>query len=1344
MPVDLKKIAAEIILKANTESGARQAARDFEKVAESAEGAARVTEKTEKNTASVERAYGRLERRLDPLATAHKKLQQNLETLNRAQAFGNVTAERAAELQKRLRADYQQTADRIRRQEQAQKELNRETGKFSIVANAAKGAVVGFFAAFSFREVIRGARESVSALDEIAKKARSLGGIGQADFLQTARFALSQQGVSDADKLLEQFNRRLGQLSFGKGEGVELLRRVEGGEALKQQVLGAKSLEDAYETVIAKIGEVENASQRAALAGAFFGEELAGKLGNAFEQGVDGFNELQQRARDLGLVIDDDVLVKAEQINDDFDTASRIIGVQLKQAFVAIAPIVLKIAEASAEFTKNFGDFVDNTFDPRARLERQLTLALGEQERARKNLERARNGEFGIPQIAIARAEKYLQKTTEAVGEVNGKLAQFEALSVTSTKPLLDALGIAVGLTGDLGDGFDDNTEAIKRAAAEAERLRDAFYKLEGDSISRLEQLEILAEASTIGPEALAAAQDRLEIEAKIAQLRVAAAAAGLEFDEEAARIREQRIIDLQDQISTNSRPVANAERQFAEGYGRELDRVADDFIDRLARGDRSAFKGLATQLRDILFDEVLDPFKQAFANLLRGIFSGEGFGGSVNSPFLEGIDQFFRQRGVDIGELGQAAAGGFAGYGIGSGVADYINGERGETGSRVGGAVGGGIGFAVGGPVGAFVGSAIGSFFGDVFGSLFGGKPSDFAAGGGVNFSTFSAENQFARGTQNIEARDEILQATSELARTLTRLTGGTLAGSGISVQVGSRNGTRIISGAGGDVTTPVGDAQAALEEIVRQLTVSLRGGDDAIREAAVAFAAAKFPVDDIVARLETLKSVLASTDEPVDAFAERLEALRGAFDGLDITTGKLAAAFEDAVDKLAGRLNEDNQKALTEFLNPALAQVQALIKAQDARDAAARDIAGSGGNVDFTLLARVNREAILSLFNIEDRLGQARDPVAFSIEEFRKTQAQELAALTAAVDGVRIFSSDVEALLRTQAAERVAFFNSIPEEDRLRLAGLADDFQDIGGRYALTLTRINEEFQRQLDNFDETRRELEDRIAARTQSIDDYERAIADLDRFGGQSTPGQSLEKLRGDVEQLFDRSLQGDDFARERLPQAVQDFIERSRQINASTGAFTNDFNFARGILDRVREQLVTEKSTAERQLDSLLTQQDLLEQIRDLLASPTLDPAAFATLANRLDPSNPLYALSQQLLDLNRQQFDISQATLSALEALDPASVGIYAPANDDFAALSASVTPLAPSPSTQSGGSVNEDAATQDLIDGVYVVASRLDEIKTLMETQGDDQKKRDDQARGLIAQLVGLKAVNL
>ena len=187
--------------------------------------------------------------------------------------------------------------------------------------------------------------KSLDTVDAIAKMSDAAG--IATDALQELRFAAEQNGVSTdiLDASMMRFNRRLGMAADGAGPAVKALKTLD--ISVRDMNGNVRDSEDVLDEVIEKISKYDSAAERAALSSKFFGDNAGPKMALLISKGTEGVAELRQEARDLGLVIDEDLLRATEGANDRMNVVSRQWGVGLDKLVAEHSGGMAAMAEAS-------------------------------------------------------------------------------------------------------------------------------------------------------------------------------------------------------------------------------------------------------------------------------------------------------------------------------------------------------------------------------------------------------------------------------------------------------------------------------------------------------------------------------------------------------------------------------------------------------------------------------------------------------------------------------------------------------------------------------------------------------------------------------------------------------------------------------------------------------------------------------------------------------------------------------------------------------------------------------------------------------------------------------------
>ena len=198
---------------------------------------------------------------------------------------------------------------------------------------------------------IAAAKKAVNFADEIAKTADMVGISTNA--LQELRVATDLAGISQGqlDSALGALSKRMGELRHNTGTMNTFLNKSD--PQFKTLLQNTTSNEQAFRLIIGRLDTMTNAQDKAALSAAAFGRTAGIAISKLSLKEIDAGID---RARKLGLVIDENLLRNAESIKDEFTLASKVIQVQFMQSVLRIMREVdfSTLASDVAEIAKNF------------------------------------------------------------------------------------------------------------------------------------------------------------------------------------------------------------------------------------------------------------------------------------------------------------------------------------------------------------------------------------------------------------------------------------------------------------------------------------------------------------------------------------------------------------------------------------------------------------------------------------------------------------------------------------------------------------------------------------------------------------------------------------------------------------------------------------------------------------------------------------------------------------------------------------------------------------------------------------------------------------------------------
>jgi hypothetical protein len=201
---------------------------------------------------------------------------------------------------------------------------------------------------------------SLSAADAIGKTADKIG-VG-VEALQELRFAAKASGVEQQtlDMALQRFTRRAAEAAQGTGEAKDALAQM--GIALRDQSGNLRSSEDLLGDVADAFARIEDPAERVRLAFKLFDSEGVA-LVNLLRGGSSALEEMRERARDLGIVLDEHLVRDAERARTELDTLSQVISANLTHAALEAAPVIADLSSWLADVAGKAGIAWERLFD---------------------------------------------------------------------------------------------------------------------------------------------------------------------------------------------------------------------------------------------------------------------------------------------------------------------------------------------------------------------------------------------------------------------------------------------------------------------------------------------------------------------------------------------------------------------------------------------------------------------------------------------------------------------------------------------------------------------------------------------------------------------------------------------------------------------------------------------------------------------------------------------------------------------------------------------------------------------------------------------------------------------
>lgn len=443
------------------------------------------------------------------------------------------------------------------------------------------------------------AKQAIRTANDIGDVSEKLGISSSA--LQEFQFAANQSGVrmEALNMGLQRFGRRAAEAAQGTGEAKDAIRQL--GIQLNDSNGNLRSTEALFTDAMTSLAAIENPLERVRLGFKLFDSE-----GVALVNMAGNFGDLREEAQRLGLVIDDEVIQRADGLQDSFDALAAVTRGQLSGALTDIGGgALLSVAQTMADLAtwagsvyRNFADIANlGLSDTQLRLktaQEELTKATKEyDEQWIKN---------GHTLLHIKRLEEdIVQLEAQAIRQKKAR-ADAAAELVATEKAEKDKLKTQAELDAAEKKQF----KAIEKRRALSKRAHEDYLEASGQRILAIQE-ELQADMAALS-ENLSAGEDytdaRIELE-QTAALRI-------------KKIRDEEAEDLADQLE-------------------DQNEMYSDLFDFMERGFSDS---LATMLMDgeITFKTLAQSFVREFIQMGIGQLTAKGLGALSSMFGVDGI----------------------------------------------------------------------------------------------------------------------------------------------------------------------------------------------------------------------------------------------------------------------------------------------------------------------------------------------------------------------------------------------------------------------------------------------------------------------------------------------------------------------------------------------------------------------------------------------------------------------------------------------------------------------------------------------------------------------------------
>lgn len=330
-------------------------------------------------------------------------------------------------------------------------------------------AAVGFLTIQTAVNLLNSAVDRTkTALDAFGKVADASAASGlDAEFFQGLAYQASLAGV-DMDNLsgsLETFAKNAGLAVVGKGKMIAALQKLN--PLLLENIRNADSQEERVRLAADAIDKQSDAAGKAALATTLFGNSGT-RLVSVFSGGADAIDKTAQKARELGIIVDRDLIASSDTLGDKVDTLSQVLNTNLNQAFVNLGPVLLATLQIFAQLAQGLNILIDRSREFANQTTQGLQLQQADIAKQRLDLENQileAQGKQRDELNAMSDTAKNLgfdqTQNPALIGAINSKVEELKA-----QKAALDEADSKI--TGILGQrnearGASDNTAGVSK-----------------------------------------------------------------------------------------------------------------------------------------------------------------------------------------------------------------------------------------------------------------------------------------------------------------------------------------------------------------------------------------------------------------------------------------------------------------------------------------------------------------------------------------------------------------------------------------------------------------------------------------------------------------------------------------------------------------------------------------------------------------------------------------------------------------------------------------------------------------------------------------------------------------
>ncbi|EKF17063.1 tail tape measure protein [Nitratireductor pacificus] len=456
-------------------------------------------------------------------------------------------------------------------------------------------AVPALFAAIGATAVIGKVRQTAESVAEVGRQAKQAG--VDVEAFQELKFVAEQNriGVDILTDGLKELNLRADEfVATGRGSGAEAFGRL--GYSSEELARKLKNPSALFTEIIGKLEQFDQAA-RIRISDELFGGSAGERFVELIDRGEKGIREQIAAARDLGLVMDSDMIRKAEEVDRQFSVITTTIGTSMKRAIIGATSAWFEFLNSYRSFESQQSSALENSAREDGRQRLEIEKQIFELKERQSSL--------------VGKAfELQRQEIDSTIGRLNASLSllserdrQREGVLAGRDRPQADSEAtVKIDTSVEFIRKYNEQLALSNREraiAAETQRiLNDASSQ--GASLTE-EQARKLAELSVARKEADSTSQGSAKAADREAEA-IGRVIAGLEFE-----LSQMGKTDLQKRISNELRNAG------ADAASREGQRIAELVTrieaQRAAEESLKAAQEARTQSLEYLFQAGQDAF---------------------------------------------------------------------------------------------------------------------------------------------------------------------------------------------------------------------------------------------------------------------------------------------------------------------------------------------------------------------------------------------------------------------------------------------------------------------------------------------------------------------------------------------------------------------------------------------------------------------------------------------------------------------------------------------------------------------------------------------------------------